>query len=244
MVEKAKRKDDDDIFDPDTSMSAIGGDVPHPLGALALPKVANAPNYDVLDFSGGETGAAFDASAVARALNSSCKASSGGRCLHNVADALQAGGFNLRKEIERTRPVGTCHVDLWANEAIVALQHNASKFTEIASGAGNDINLLTNTQIKVGTIAVWSGDPNAKNASKCGHIQVCSGFRADGSPIWKSDFAAKEENPTGLKNAAGMGTLHIFCQNSDGSATDDKVALNTHASKTSAGKTATPVLSA
>ena len=166
-------------------------------GQMKGTAIVAAPDNDL------SKGVAFDINKAVDVSNAQC-AGTTGHCLEHVANALKAGGLDVRKELP-TRPDGS-H---WAKDMSPLLQRD-SNFCQVASGNGATFD-DKNFQAKKGDIVVWEG-------GQYGHIQMCVGSRPDGSPIWQSDFTAREGNWSGLKDPASHGHFRVFRQNTT---TDD-----------------------
>jgi len=165
------------------------------------------PNYPEMKYSSDQPGAgqAFNE----HAASEWAKTHNGGRwqngkihygqCLMYVADALRAGGLNIRGGLPDRGADGH-----WAADVSGALKHDP-RFQVVASGLGNVSGPFA---AKEGDVAVWEGTSD----HPVGHIMLCIGVRANGSPIWKCDFEAREGNPTGLANPETRGVVKIYRQ--------------------------------
>jgi hypothetical protein len=168
-------------------------------------------------------GKAFDCSKSLVALTGECRSKPGGACLHNVADALAAGGLDVRCSLPNR---GGSH---WAKDLATVLQKDG-RFNEV--GHGHGARLDAGYEPKVGDVAVWTG-------GQFGHTQMFAGYDKTGHQVWMSDFKTNPQNWTGLKDAASHGDVHIYRQKSEPmqAATQPGGTTLPTATKTPAGKT-------
>jgi hypothetical protein len=101
-------------------------------------------------------GVAFDSTKALASLTGDCRSKSGGACLHNVADALAAGGLDVRCNLPNR---GGSH---WAKDLASVLQKDG-RFNEVGSGHG--ARLESGYEPKIGDVAVWTG-------GRFGHTQM------------------------------------------------------------------------
>ena len=154
-------------------------------------------------------GLAFDTDAAADWLinnHQSC-GDHYGRCQAAVWSALQRAGMKFP-------PVPA------AKDMIPLLSHD-SKFSAVASGLGNNFYDSTSRDYKPqrGDICVWQGGPTGQY----GHIQMCVGFRSDGSAVWMSDFEAREGNFSGMRDPVNHGgEFTVFRQHTVTASLDHK----------------------
>lgn len=141
-------------------------------------------------------GMAFNIDRTIASLRGECQAGPGGRCLGNLADALQVGGFNVRDGL----PIRG--KSRWAKDLSPALQHDG-RFDTVSVGHGSQRD--AGYAPKVGDIAVWEG-------GSFGHTQMFAGYNKNGGEVWMSDFQTREGNWTGLKDPGSHGTVKIFRQ--------------------------------
>lgn len=144
-------------------------------------------------------GVAFDSSKALASLTGECHSKAGGACLHNVADALAAGGLDVRCKLPNR---GGSH---WAKDLASVLQKDG-RFNEV--GFGHGARLDAGYEPKIGDVAVWTG-------GDFGHTQMFAGYDKTGHQVWMSDFKTNPQNWTGLKNAASHGDVHIYRQKSE-----------------------------
>ena len=188
-----KRKDSDAIY-----LAALW----HPRTDLTKPPYAflKAQPDTTIDEQSPQT-TAFNIDRAISVLNSTCRETKG-LCLKHVADALEAAGLNIRSRLPDR---DGSH---YAKDVSNVLQKD-QRFQQVGGGRGGDVNNSWDYQAHKGDIAVWEGGPY-------GHIQQCVGHHANGTPIWKSDFTAREGNWTGLKRPESHGTFRIFRQHTLG----------------------------
>jgi hypothetical protein len=167
---------------------------------------ASAPNYPSLRYSPGEsgTGLAFNVDGMTNHVRANCTETTG-YCLGAIQGGLDASGFRINgMTLHDALPKHGAQGHIWAKEVSPLLQSDP-RFSQVSGGHGAGNSSLWNYQAKKGDIAVWEGGP-------FGHIEVCTGARADGSPIWQSDFTARKDNWTGLRNPESHGNFRIFRQ--------------------------------
>lgn len=144
-------------------------------------------------------GVAFDSTKALATLTGECRAKAGGACLHNVADALAAGGLDVRCNLPNR---GGSH---WAKDLASVLQRDG-RFNEV--GTGHGARLEAGYEPKIGDVAVWTG-------GRFGHTQMFAGYDKAGHQVWMSDFKTNPHNWTGLRDAASHGDVHIYRQKSE-----------------------------
>lgn len=144
-------------------------------------------------------GLAFDTAAAVKFLLAHCEGGPTGYCQRYVRNALVAAGLDVPR--------------FGGAKEMVGYLANNPNFSAVASGLGNQID--GDYKPQVGDIMVYRGTDSKRGGQTgtYGHIQMCVGFRADGSAIWMSDFASSENNPSGLRDPVGHGgELLIFRQ--------------------------------
>lgn len=204
---------DDDIYDraPREEASSLaeffqnlGSATPQSspgIPATAHPSSAPTRNYVSLKMEMGlpelAKGLVFDANLAASALQQACRETTG-YCQRSVANALAAAGFNARAGL--TQQGGGHNA-----KDMAPLLRSDPRFRQVGGGVGGEMDSPWEYKAQKGDIAVWEGGPY-------GHIQMCVGQRADGSPIWQSDFTAREGNWTGLRDPNSHGHFAIFRQ--------------------------------
>ena len=160
----------------------------------SLPSEPHGSNIPILKSWNDDpkgSGLAFDTDAAAEWLinnHNSC-GDHYGRCQAAVWSALQRAGMKFP-------PVPA------AKDMIPLLSHDP-KFSAVASGKGNNFYDSSSRDYKPqrGDICVWEGG----STGPYGHIQMCVGFRSDGSAVWMSDFEAKEGNFSGMRDPVNHG---------------------------------------
>ena len=155
------------------------------------PARSNVPIMKVWSDPAGP-GLAFDTNAAASYLinkRGQC-GDEYGYCQRRVREALVHAGLDVPR--------------FGSAKNMVGYLSGRQDFGAVASGYGNNFYASTSSDYKPqkGDIMVYRGTDSARGGQTGphGHIQMCVGFRADGSAVWVSDFEAKATNMSGMRD--------------------------------------------
>jgi hypothetical protein len=163
--------------------------------------------YSSLRYTSGivnDNGVAFSVNKAIDSLEKNCTETYG-KCRAHVLDAIDQKG-EIREALMRGGyDVGAKHI----SDVLLGDPKLNSQFSLVGSGYGASLSdsAMKPYEAQAGDICVWEG-------GEWGHVMMCIGHRANGSPIWRADYTAREGNWTGLQNPDSFGAFHIFRQRS------------------------------
>lgn len=124
-----------------------------------------------------------------------------GQCLQHVADALQAGGLDIRPLL-RPRISQTGEGTHWAKDTGEALVK--AGWSVVARGYGADLDKNANYHPELGDVAVWLGGP-------FGHVELYGVNRQDPrNGAWQFGAQSSKSNWTGLSDPDARGEVVIL----------------------------------